>query len=293
MRAKYVLSEVFLGLWRNVTMTIAMIITMAVSLSMLGASLLLYWKVQDMQDYFYTKVEMSIFLKADVSPDQRKALETQLSHDKRVSHAQYESQNEAYQRFRTEFKDAKDLVGSTKPESLPASFRVKLEDPHKYSAVQADYKDKPGVEQIVNQQKTLDKIFNILNGIQNLAMVVAIVQGLAALLLVANTIQVAAYSRRREVGIMKLVGASNWFIQLPFVLEAVFAGLIGALISFVVLVLTKAFLLDKSLSGIFSVNFIPPISWQDILLTLPLLLLVAAVISAATGWVTLRLRLRT
>jgi cell division transport system permease protein len=293
MRAKYVLSEVFLGLWRNVTMTIAMIITMAVSLSMLGASLLLYWKVQDMQDYFNTKVEMSVFLKTGFTQDQKQQLATELNNDNRVAKLQFESQNQAYQRFRTEFKDAKDLVDSTKPEALPASFRVKLKDPHKYAEVQADYKGKPGVESIVNQQQTLDKIFSVLNGIQNLALVVAIVQGLAALLLVANTIQVAAYSRRREVGIMKLVGASNWFIQLPFVLEAVFAGLIGAIISFVVLAVAKAFLLDKTLSGIFTAGIIPPISWNDILLTLPLLLLVAAVISAVTGWVTLRFRLRT
>jgi len=293
MRAKYVLSEVFLGLWRNVTMTIAMIITMAVSLSMLGASLLLYWKVQDMQNYFYTRVEMSVFLKSDITQEQTAQLKSELNADDRVQSIHYESKNEAYQRFRTEFKDAKDLVDSTKPESLPASFRVKLKDPEQYSQVQQDFNTKPGVESIVNQQQTLDKIFSILNGVQNLALVVAIVQGLAALLLVANTIQVAAYSRRREVGIMKLVGASNWFIQLPFVLEAVFAGLIGAVISFLVLMGTKAFLLDRSLSGIFTANFIPPISWNDILLTLPLLLLVAAVISAVTGWVTLRMRMRT
>jgi len=106
---------------------------------------------------------------------------------------------------------------------------------------------------------------------------------------------VAAHSPGLVVlaGFMKLVGASNWFIQLPFVLEAVFAGLIGAIISFVVLAVAKAFLLDKTLSGIFTAGIIPPISWNDILLTLPLLLLVAAVISAVTGWVTLRFRLRT
>ncbi|MGA8117089.1 MAG: permease-like cell division protein FtsX [Actinocatenispora sp.] len=293
MRAKYVLSEVFLGLWRNVTMTIAMIITMAVSLSMLGASLLLYWKVQDMRDFFYTQVEMSVFLKNDISTDQRIQLQNQLKGDDRVQGQQYEDQATAYKKFREEFKDAKDLVASTSPTALPASIRVKLKDPNQYAEMQRDYADKPGVDRIINQQQTLDKIFSILGGVQNLAVVVAIVQGLAALLLVANTIQVAAYSRRREVGIMKLVGASNWFIQLPFVLEAVFAGIIGAVLSFVVLLVTKGFVLDGPLSGLFSANFISPITWNDVLLTLPILLGVAAVISAVTGWLTLRFRLRT
>lgn len=293
MRAKYVLSEVFLGLWRNVTMTIAMIITMAVSLSMLGASLLLYWKVQDMQDFFKTKVEVSIFLTKDISSHQKANIQHQLDSDDRVKKATFQSKSEAYTEFRKQFKNEKDLVGYTKPGAIPASFRVKLVDPHQYSAVARDYRNKAGVDDIINQQDTLDKIFNVLNGIQNLALVVAIVQGLASLLLVANTIQVAAYSRRREVGIMKLVGASNWFIQLPFVLEAVFAGLIGGLIAFAVLLLTKGFLLDGPLSGIFKANLISPVTWQDILLTLPLLLGVAAVISAVTGWITLRFRLRT
>jgi len=294
MRAKYVLSEMFLGLWRNVTMTIAMIITMAVSLSMLGASLLLYWKVQDMQDFFYTRVEMSIFLKSDVSQTQMEQLKAALNSDPRTKHpVTYESQAEAYKNFTKEFADAKSMVNATRPEDLPASFRVGLKDPSQYEQVARDYRNKAGVDDIVNQQDTLNKIFGVLNGVQSLALAVAIIQGLAALLLVANTIQVAAYSRRREVGIMKLVGAANWFIQLPFVLEAVFAGIIGAVIAFIVLMLAKGFLLDGPLAGIFNANLISPISWNDVLLTLPLLLAVAAVVSAVTGWVTLRLRLRT
>lgn len=293
MRAKYVLSEVFLGLWRNVTMTIAMIITMAVSLSMLGASLLLYWKVQDMQDYFYTRVEVSIFLKSDFTDAQKAKLEQSLKNDDRVKSVEFESADQAYINFRKEFKESKALVETTRPKDLPASFRVGLKDPHQYANLARAYRNQPGVDTIQNQQETLDKIFGILNGIQNLALAVAIIQGLASLLLVANTIQVAAYSRRREVGIMKLVGASNWFIQLPFVLEAVFAGIIGGVIAFVVLAATKAFLLDGPLAGIFNSNLISPVSWQDVLLTLPLLLAVAAVISAATGWLTLRFRLRT
>lgn len=293
MRAKYVMSEVFLGLWRNVTMTIAMIITMAVSLSMLGASLLLYWKVQDMQDFFSTNVEMSIYLQNGITQSQQKQLESALNQDPRTVHpVTYESKAEALKKFRTEFADAKDMVASTKQQYLPASFRVGLKDPQQYELVARDYRNKPGVDDIVNQQQTLNQIFNVLNGIRNLALVVAIVQGLASLLLVANTMQVAAFSRRREVSIMKLVGAANWFIQLPFVLEAVFAGIIGAVVAFIVLAAAKAFLIDGPLSGIFSAQIIPPITWQDVGLTLPLLLLVACVISAATGWVTLRARLR-
>jgi cell division transport system permease protein len=293
MRAKYVLSEVFLGLWRNVTMTIAMIITMAVSLALLGAGVLMYWKVQDMRTFFYGSVEVSIFLKPDVTDQQRTDLKNQLSQDPLVKQADYEDQNTAYKRFKEQFKDAKDLVNSVKPDSLPASFRVKLKDPQKFTQIALAYQNKPGVDSIVDQQQTLDKIFNILGAVQNLALIIAIVQGLAALMLVANTIQVAAYSRRREVSIMKLVGASNWFIQLPFVLEAVFAGIIGSIIAFMVLAAGKVFLVDGSLRSLFIQNVITTITWHDILLTLPLLVGIAAVVSAVTGWITLRFRIRT
>lgn len=293
MRAKYVLSEVFLGLWRNVTMTIAMIITMAVSLALLGAGVLMYWKVQDMRNFFYGSVEVSIFLKPDITDAQKNDLKQQLASDPQVRQSSYESQEVAYQRFREQFKDAKDLVNSVKPDSLPASFRVKLKDPKEFQATADKYQGKPGVDSIVDQQQTLDKIFGILSAIQNLSLIVAIFQGLAALLLVANTIQVAAYSRRREVSIMKLVGSSNWFIQLPFVLEAVFAGVIGSIIAFLVLVAGKIFLVDGSLKALFIQNVITPISWHDVLLTLPLLVGAAAVLSAVTGWITLRFRIRT
>lgn len=293
MRAKYVLSEVFLGLWRNVTMTIAMIITMAVSLALLGAGVLVYWKVQEMRNFFYGSVEVSIFLKSDINDAQKSDLKQQLASDPLVKQSDYESKEVAYQRFREQFKDAKDLVNSVKPDSLPASFRVKLKDPKQFQQISDKYQHKPGVDSIVDQQQTLDKIFGILGGIQNLAVFFAIFQGLAALLLVANTIQVAAYSRRREVSIMKLVGSSNWFIQLPFVLEAVFAGVIGSIIAFLVLVAGKIFLVDGSLKALFIQNVITPVSWHDILLTLPLLVGIAAVMSAVTGWITLRFRIRT
>lgn len=232
MRLKYVLSEVLTGLWRNVTMTIAMIITMTVSLTMLGASLLLFFQVNKMEDFFYQRVEVSIFLKSDVTEEQRSALKSGLEGSPLVKEVTYESQDQAWERFQTQFRDAPDLVKATKKESLPESYRVKLKDPTKVKDLTAEFGTQPGVSDVVDQQELLKKVFELLGALQTLALTVAIIQGAAALLLVANTIQVAAYSKRREVAVMKLVGASNWFIQLPFVLEAVFAGLLGALLAF-------------------------------------------------------------
>ncbi|MGH3731442.1 MAG: permease-like cell division protein FtsX [Micromonosporaceae bacterium] len=292
MRAKYVLSEVAVGLWRNVTMTVAMIITMTVSLALLGASVLMFWTVADMKDYYYAEIEVAIFLTDEVTDDQRKALADALGSDPMVESTLHESKDEAYKRFQEQFKDADDLVAATKPESLPESYRVKLEDPEKFDAIRQKYQDYEGVEEIVDQRAVLQKLFNILGSLQGLSLVIAIVQGLAALMLVANTIQVAAYSKRREVGIMRLVGASNWFIQLPFILEAVFAGLIGAVLAFLTLAGAKYFLLDsEALRPLFE-GILTPLSWAQVLWMLPLLAVVSALISAVTGWVTLRLYIK-
>ncbi|HET8661489.1 MAG TPA: permease-like cell division protein FtsX [Micromonosporaceae bacterium] len=290
MRAKYVLSEVWVGLWRNATMTIAMIITMAVSLTMLGASVLLFWQVNNMREFFYDKIEVSIFLKSDVTEAQRTALDTALKEDPLVQEYDHESKEEAYEKFQTMFRDAPDLVNSVKPESLPEAFRVKLKNPEQYKDAYDKYITYAGISEIVDQQRLLGKIFGILGALQKMALVIAIVQGAAALLLVANTIQVAAYSKRREVAVMKLVGAGNWFIQAPFVLEAVFAGLIGSIFSYAALVLAKIFLIDGALKPL--TELLTPVPWRNIHIMLPLLALVGAVVNAVTGWVTLRFYIR-
>jgi cell division transport system permease protein len=287
MRVKYILSEVMVGLWRNVTMTVAMIITMAVSLTMLGASLLLYKQIDSMKGYYYDKVEVSIFLKPDYTDDQRKALADALATDPLVKQpVTFETKDQAYQKFKQQFKDAPDLVKATKPESLPASFRVQLKDPQKYQTIYDLYKGKDGIDDIVDQRKLLSKVFGVLSAAQSMALIVAIIQGIAALLLVGNTIQVAAYSRRREVAVMKLVGASNWFIQSPFVLEAMFAGVIGAVIASLALVASKFWLIDGTLKPLTSL--LTPVPWSNIYLMAPILVGIGALVSGITGWITLR-----
>jgi cell division transport system permease protein len=291
---RYILSEVFTGLWRNVTMTIAMIITMAVSLGMLGGGLLLFWQVDRMEKFFFARVEVSIFLKADITDEQRSALDQELRADPLVATngVTYESREEAYNNFKQLYRDSPDLVESVKPDTLPESFRVKLKDPEKFKEISERYKDKAGVDDIVDQKELLGRVFDILGSLQTSALLVAIFMGVAALLLVANTIQVAAYSKRREVAVMKLVGASNWFIQAPFVLEAVFAGLIGAIIAFGFLMIGWWVLFSKGGSLESLETVLTPVEWTSVLIMLPILAGISALVSAVTGWVTLRFYVR-
>jgi cell division transport system permease protein len=294
MRWRYILTEVFTGLWRNVTMTIAMIITMALSLGMLGGGILLFWQVDRMEKFFFARVEVSIFLKADITDEQRSALDGELRADPLVADGgvTYESREEAYENFRQLYRDSPDLVESVKPDTLPESFRVKLKDPQKFKEISERYKDKAGVDDIVDQKELLGRVFDILGSLQTSALLVAIFMGVAALLLVANTIQVAAYSKRREVAVMKLVGASNWFIQAPFVLEAVFAGLIGAIIAggFLLVGWWVLFSAGGSLESLETV--LTPVEWTSVLIMMPILAGVSALVSAITGWITLRFYVR-
>src|SRR5690349_11897648 len=290
MRFKYVLNEVLVGLWRNVTMTIAMIITMSVSLTMLGASVLMYMQVDQMKDYYYGEIEVSIFLRDDVTAPQTEALAQAIDSNPLVDSKLFESKEDAYTKFKLLWQDSPDFVKSVTKDSLPASFRVKLKDPEQYKAFSEQINGTPGIQDIVDQRELFDKVFKIFNAIQVMALVVAGFMALAALLLVGNTIQVAAYSKRREVAVMKLVGASNWFIQAPFVLEAVVAGLIGAILGFVFIFVGKVVLLDGRLQAL--TNVLTPIPDGNVWLMLPLLAGVGAGVSAITAWITLRFYLK-
>ncbi|MEU4694350.1 permease-like cell division protein FtsX [Actinoplanes sp. NPDC023714] len=290
MRVKYVLNEVLVGLWRNVTMTIAMIITMAVSLTMFGASVLMYMQVDRMKDFYYGEIEVSIFLNDDVDDAQKAAIDQAIDSDPLVREKTYESKEQAFERFKVLWEDSPDFVNSISSSSLPESYRVKLTDPEKYADFAKKIEGMEGVRQIIDQRTLLDKVFKIFNSIQVMSLVVAAVMAFAALLLVGNTIQVAAYSKRREVAVMKLVGASNWFIQAPFVLEAVVAGLIGAVLGFIALFIGKVVLLDNKLQALTTI--LTPIPNGNVWLMLPLLAGVGALVSAVTAWVTLRFYLK-
>jgi cell division transport system permease protein len=250
----------------------------------------MFLQVEDMKKQYYDDIEVSIFLNKEVTDAQRSSLDAALRSDPLVKDVTYENTDAAYNRFKEMFRDAPDLVNAIKPDALPDSFRVKLKDPEQFQQISEKYKDTEGIDEIIDQRRLLEKIFDILGAIQKMALVAASVMAIAALLLVANTIQVAAYSKRREVAVMKLVGASNWFIQAPFVLEAVVAGLIGSAIGFGALVVGKIFLLDGSLRDL--TDLLTPIEWSSLLLVLPVMAVVGGLFSAITAWITLRFYLR-
>ena len=178
-----------------------------------------------------------------------------------VEEIYYESTTEAYERFKEQFKNAP-IVDNVTANALPESFRVKLSDPTKYDVVASAFVGRPGIEPVNDQRQILDKLFRLLNGFQLIALLIAVMMLLVTVLLIANTIRVAAFSRRRETGIMRLVGASNFYIQLPFLLEAALAAALGAIVAIGALVLMKTVLIDEVLAPSF--QFTAFVGWDAV-----------------------------
>jgi cell division transport system permease protein len=290
MRFKYVLNEVLVGLWRNVTMTIAMVITMSISLLGVGASVMGYMQVDKMKQFYYEDIEVAIFMLDNASEENKTQLKAALDSNALVESTRFESREAALAKFQEMWKDSPEFVNAIKANDLPESFRVKLKNPEAVKEFTKQVNGLPGISDIVDQRELLEKVFNLFSVGQNAALLIAAFMALAALLLVGNTIQVAAYSKRREVAVMKLVGASNWFIQAPFVLEAVVAGLIGAIIGWVALLTIKLTFLDSALPEVTAILTEVPTS--NAVLMLPLMAGAGAVASAATAWITLRFYLK-
>jgi cell division transport system permease protein len=293
MRVNFVLSEVATGLRRNLTMTVAMILTTAISLGLMGTGLLIAGMISDMKAIYYDKVQVSIFLSDKVTDQQRSAIETQLKNSPEVKHFIYESKTEAYARFKQQFSQQPELVQNTPADALPESFRVELVNPERYSVIAATFPNgKNGVDQVRDEGDFLNRLFSLLNGARNATIAVAVVQALAALLLISNTIQLAAFNRRNETNIMRLVGASRWYTQLPFILEAAVAGLIGAMLAIVGLVLTKVLFVDRTLAGPIKAGIIPPVDWSAIAFISPIIAAAGVGLAGIAAYVTLRLYVR-
>ncbi|MDE3720992.1 MULTISPECIES: permease-like cell division protein FtsX [Nocardiopsis] len=258
MRAQFVLSETWIGLRRNLTMTIAVITTVAISLALFGAGLLVNQQVSEMRNYWDERITLTIYMCNEISPtetcqdngpatqEDREALEAKLTGMEQVQDVQYLTAAEAWQDFQERLGSSNEALAAAAQEGdIPDNFRVQLTNPEYYNTVRAAVEGSAGVDSISNDQRVLEQFFDLLDGLKWAALLVAGVQLAAAALLIGNTIRLSAYSRRRETGIMRLVGASNFYIQLPFLLEGAIAGLAGGLIASGFIVATRFTLLTR------------------------------------------------
>ncbi|MEU7602155.1 permease-like cell division protein FtsX [Streptomyces sp. NPDC041003] len=317
MRAQFVMSEIGVGLRRNLTMTFAVIISVALSLALFGGSLLMSEQVSRMKGFWYDKANVSIYLcnkqdaqeageaaakpdgsgggaggvatcrKGAVTDEQKKQIESELKQMTLVKSVAYESADEAYKHYQEQYGHTA-LASSITPDQMQESFRVKLKNPEKYKVVTSAFAGRDGIHTVDDQRQAIDDLFRILNYLNYAALGIMLIMLIVALLLIVNTVRVSAFSRRRETGIMRLVGASSFYIQVPFIMEAAFAGLIGALFACAMLVSGQYFVIDHGVGLRDKIQLIDFMGWGSVLAKLPYVLFIGLLMPSLAAFVALR-----
>jgi cell division transport system permease protein len=245
MRLGLVLSEAGNGLRRNFSMVVSIVLVTFVSLTFVGTAALLQLQIGQMKNFWYDKAQVAVYLcngavpsancppEKSVTKAQIAAIKTALTTPpvaSFVKRSYFEDNQQAYDNFKKQFK-GNPVADYVTKDLLNEAFWVNLKDPNQSQVIAEAIGGMPGVDAVTDQRRLLDQIFAVLNTASITAAAIAALMLVAAALLISTTIRLSAFSRRRELGIMRLVGASNRFIQTPFIVEGVLASLIGAVLA--------------------------------------------------------------
>jgi cell division transport system permease protein len=297
---RFLLSEVGSGLRRNLSMAISVVLVTMVSMFLLGLGLLAQRQADTMKGYWYDRIQVSIYLCTQnslqpncegraVTEAQKAAIQRQLEALPEVEEVFYESEQQAFERFREQFRNSP-ISGNVQIGDIPQSLRVQLADPTKFEVVTQQFEGAPGVATVQDQEKVLSRFFTIINYVTFFAVLLAALMVACAALLMATTIRQAAFIRRREIGIMRLVGASNWTIRMPFLTEMVIVSAVGVGLAVALLVALMQYVFNEGASRIaLSQAFV---GTSDVWVLAPWMFLGVLGIAVLTSLVTLRRYLR-
>jgi cell division transport system permease protein len=280
LRVRYFMGESISNLRRNLLMTLAAMSTVAVSLFLLGAVIVIGHVVKQVVGNWEEKVEVNVFLKDDIAADQRDALGKDLVGMPEVAKVDFVTKEKAYSEYKQMFKNSPQLVQNVDPAALPASFRVKLKDPSQVDAIRVRVEGRPGIDEVTYGGDVIKRLLRIIGLLRSITFVMTLILLGAAILLIANTIRLAVYARRREIGIMKLVGATNWFVRVPFIFEGIVEAGFGALMAAFLIWLGNAVVLEKVQK---SIPFLPVLVGGDFIGKVFLLLLGVGILVGAMG----------
>jgi cell division transport system permease protein len=300
MRANFVMSGVYEGIRRNATMTIALILSTAIALAFAGAAILANMEITKFKTDYENKLNVSVYLctKLSATPctgrtseaDTAK-LQDQLSKDPVVASVNYVSEKENYERA-IQIESPR-VAKLTNLGDIAASFTIKLKNIQKdFDGFAKTYESQPGVSGVTNQISTIRTLLNIINGARLFSIAIALVVLIASILLISNTIQVAAAQRKNETSIMRLVGASRWMTELPFMLETVIATAIGGLIAFGLLALGKYVVLGEIFKLQVENGVLPNLGVNELVIASGIGLISGVVLAGLTAFATLRLYVR-
>ena len=303
MRFSFVFSEMGIAIRRNLSMIVSVILVTFISLTFVGTAGLLQQQIGSMKTYWYDKAQVAIYLCTKTSPqeicpqgeaskDVQGTITKRLKSDTLAPYIDkyyFENHQQAYETFQKEFKD-NSVAKYVTPEQLNETFWVNLKDPNQAPIIIESFNGLAGVEEVKDQRTYLDQIFSMLNIASLAAIAIAGLMLFSAALLISTTIRLSAVMRRREIGIMRLVGASNFYIQLPFILEGVVAGVIGSLLSGAAIIGIVQFFVQGFLAN--QLPFTTFVGLGDALALLPGLVLVGAGLAAIAAATSIRRYLR-
>lgn len=291
----FIFREGFRGLGRNLTMTIALIITTALSLALVGSGILMSKVTGDTKDLYLDRVEVMVELDEQISAADKDCsspgcmeVRDKLQGDDRVESVTFRNRDQSYERFVELFSETDPvLVEETSRDSMPAALHVRLVDPTDTAPIDA-VRDLPQVTYVADQASDVRGVADSMDSFRNATFIIAAAQALAAIFLISNMVQLAAFNRREEISIMRMVGATRWFTQAPFILEAVISTLIGAVIAALGVWLVKAQIVDPMLAGVYENLLIARLPDSAVWTVMPLVGLAAILVSALVAQVALR-----
>jgi cell division transport system permease protein len=273
------------GLRRNGLVAFAAISTTFIALLLFGLALLISRQVGLMIEATTGNVEVAVYLSDPVNPDTVESLTNKLTELPAVANVDYETKEEACKRFGELFSNQRALVNNVDCAALPASLRVKLNDPEQYEQVAAVLKGQPGIDRIVDQSGLLDRLFAVTRVFRVGVLLVSFVMLISAAVLIANTVRMGLFARRKEIGIMKLVGATNWRIRFPFLVEGLVESLIGAVAAVFFLFGMKVAFINPLYD---TIEFVPWVTNADVVALIPWLLIAGAVVAILASLVGMR-----
>jgi cell division transport system permease protein len=240
-RLDYLARETSANLVRNLSITFASVVTVFVSLTLVGTSLMAQQGIDRATKRWQGGIEFIVFMNPTATDQQLKAMEDELKANPNIERTSFVNKDQAYAEFQELFRDSPEMVEAVDSELLPTSFRVEPKDKsaETIAALSEKYHDQAGVKQVVSAIDTIRMIQKFSAFLTLVIFTVAIALLLTAVLLIFNTIRMAMFARRREIEVMKLVGATNWFIRLPYMAEGLFQGLVGALLAVGGLILSR------------------------------------------------------
>jgi cell division transport system permease protein len=249
LRPRYFFSETFTSFKRNFLMGFTAITTVAITLFIVGFFAVLVFDIQGIINSIKGQVELAVYLQDNISGQLREYLEDEISSWEETSSIRYVSKEQALERFK-EQNEGSDILKEIQGNPLPASFEITMNDPEKVGLVALRFMNKEGgyiegVDDVVYGQTYVNKLFSITAIIGTVAFLIIIVLLLATVVLIFNTIRLSIYARRKEIEVMKLVGATNWFVRMPFLFEGFFEGFLGSIIAVALLYLLGNFLLIR------------------------------------------------